>query len=160
MDMEQAHDKVINSQEYKDANLENHYLSHVSMVQEKGSDENWEFGYFSSETKKITVFESNPVKKREPDDIVSFDDKVNQLDLDEVVISFSEAMSKAESLANEKKVNVVQKKIILLQKTDKPMWNITFLTTDFNLLNVKLDAVTGKVISADFHSVYDLGMKS
>ena len=39
------------------------------------------------------------------------------------------------------------KKIIILQQFEAPTWNITYVTSAMNVLNVKIDATNGKIIS-------------
>jgi uncharacterized protein YpmB len=45
------------------------------------------------------------------------------------------------------------KKIIILQQTDFPIWNVTYVTTALNVLHVKINAITGEIIEEKFESI-------
>lgn len=73
--------------------------------------------------------------------------KVDKLNLDEIKITLKEALDIVSNLKNEKYKNEKPNKIIvILQKIKKPLWNITYLTAAFNILNVKIDAKSGRII--------------
>ena len=155
MDLKKAFKKVSEKPEFKS---QKGYLSHACFIEEKNKDNSWEFGIFNPETKKITVFESEPYKVREPDDALTEKDVVEELNFDLVKISYPKALEIANAEAIKKNAKLIQKKIIILQKDKNLIWNITFLTADFNLMNIKVDAVSGEVLSVDFHNLYDLGL--
>ena len=75
------------------------------------------------------------------------DQKVHELELKKVKISMEEALNMVENIRLEKYgKEIPAKKIIILQQLKKPTWNITFLTSALNVLNVKVDASSGMAI--------------
>ncbi len=40
----------------------------------------------------------------------------------------------------------ITKKIIILQQKESPLWNITYITKSLNILNLKVDAISGKLL--------------
>ena len=50
-------------------------------------------------------------------------------------------------IVNDRNPEGAVKKIIILQNLDnKTVWNITYITDAFSILNMKLDAVSGEVL--------------
>ena len=163
MEIKQELEKILNSKEYQEhIKTTDSYLTHISKIQEKNKEENWEFGFYEPKTDKITVFETHPIKKRQADDTLKKDDKaVEALDIDEVNIGFNDAILIADNHAKEKKETLITKKIIILQKLDKKiLWNLTYITTSFKLLNIKINADTGEIMNSNLYSIYDMGLKN
>ncbi len=158
MEFKEELKKLKKSDLYKDID-ENAYLTHVSMMEEDKSKSGWEFGFYNPLTKKVSVIESNPLKLREPDDILNRDGDVEELDLDKVKISVDQLNELVDKVAKKENVSLITKKILILQKIKKTIWNITYLTKDYNLLNVRIDAENGALLHSEFHSVFDLGLR-
>ena len=82
------------------------------------------------------------------------DTKVDELKLKEVEIRMDEAFGAVERLRLEKYPHEnPSKKIIILQKIKVPLWNITYITSGFKTLNVKIDAENGKIIEENLSSL-------
>ncbi len=151
--------KIKSTELYKDID-ENAYLTHVSMIEEENKKSSWEYGFFNPETQKITVIESEPLKLREPDDVLNRDGDVAELNLDEVELSVEELYKLVDKVAEDKNASLITKKILILQKLNEGVvWNVTYLTKDYNLLNIKVNAKNGAVLHTEFHSVFDLGLR-
>ncbi len=84
---------------------------------------------------------------------------MEELDIDKVRLSLRDAVKVAEELKNEEHGGeTVTKKIVILQTLDgKELYNLTLVTTNFNIINVKVDANSGDVISSSKDSIMDLG---
>ncbi|MFT4311026.1 MAG: hypothetical protein ACMXX7_00175 [Candidatus Woesearchaeota archaeon] len=163
MELKQELEKITNSKDYQEyIKTTDAYLTHISKIQEKNSEDNWEFGFYEPKTDKITVFETNPIKRRQADETLKKEDKVVEaLDLDEVNIGFEDSILIADNHAKEKKETLITKKIIILQKLDKKIvWNLTYITTSFKLLNIKISADTGEIVNSNLYSIYDMGLKN
>jgi hypothetical protein len=74
--------------------------------------------------------------------------KLEKLSLEDVKIHYEEALEKVKYPG--------EHFIIILQVIDKkPVWNITILTTEFKMYNVKVDAVNGKVTGEEEANLLD-----
>lgn len=159
--MRDLYNKIVNSEGYSKfiASHSSSYLSHVSLIDEKGASSGWEFGFFYPADSKITVIEANSLKVRKPDEALSESGNVKKLELEDVSVEGVDALKLAEENAKLKGIDVVSKKIITLQNTEDLQWNITFLTADFKIFNIKINAVSGEVNSSDLSTVFDLGLR-
>lgn len=138
----------------------NYFLSHACLIQEPNSTSSWEFGFFNKETDKVTVFETTPFKQRQEDEVLKKDDSMlKPLLIDELNVSFEEAMQIADKFLIEKGVMTAAKKIIILQTEEVMQWNITVMTQTFNLINIKINAKTKEILKTESYSIYDLGLK-
>lgn len=110
-----------------------------------------QFDFYSKKTKLVTSFviEGNKVN------LLSRDEKVFQkeqkdleeLDLSKVKIDIKKALEIVNNLIKEKyKGETATKKIIILQQDKEPFWNISSITTTFNLINIKINAINGNII--------------
>ena len=139
------------SSEFKDWKKKNPdtYLSYAFYVIEN-IDVNWKIGYYDVKKDKLTSFDVGSKIKIEPDEEVFKEKskKVEKLDLDEVKLDLGDAISIAQQLQEEEFVSEKPTKIIaILQKIDTgQVWNITYLTQNFNTLNFKIKTETGRVL--------------
>lgn len=139
---------------------DNFFLSHACLIQEPNKESSWEFGFYNKESKKILVFESNPYKKRQEDEVLKKENsELNPLDLANLKISFDEIITIVDSELMKKGIRSVNKKIFILQSDKTIMWNTTIMTHTFDLLNIKVNALSGEVMSSESYSVYDLGLQ-
>ncbi len=105
-----------------------------------------QFDFYDKKKDKITSFTLGEKIKEvnsEADVFKEENTTVNELDLEEVKVSWQESLKKARTLLEHESESKI---ILVLQKSDVPFWNVSLLTTIFNLLNVKVNAQTGEVI--------------
>ncbi len=143
---------------YKEENPESYLTSAFSMVEyERMDDAFWQLDFYSPKTKKITSFvlhekievkEEQDIFQKEKNDLMA-------LDLKSIKINFREAIDTInEFIDNKYSGESPSKIIVILQATDnKPVWNITYLTKSFNILNIKLNAEDGTIIADKLESV-------
>jgi len=76
------------------------------------------------------------------------DEKVDKLKEQDVKITLKEALKKVDELKErEYKEGKCEKTIAIIQSINKKtLWNITEITNNFNILNIKITATDGKVI--------------
>lgn len=139
--------KIKGSKAFKEWNHPEAYLCSIFML-----DKQVQFDFYSKKTKLVTSF------KIENDKIVTVgkDERVFQkesrdleeLDINKIKINFQKAKEISDNVKKEKYPQEnVTKEIYILQKIDnKSIWNITKITSSFNIINIKLDANTGKII--------------
>jgi len=79
-------------------------------------------------------------------------DKIHELKLDAIKTNIKEILKETNELVK-KYYETPAKIIIVLQKLEKTIWNISYITETFNLINIKIDASTGKKISENRSSL-------
>lgn len=156
-----AVENIENSEVFKSFKEKNpeFYLAHAFTTIDNIQG-NWLVGYYSKSKDKAVVFEADKEIKRHPEEDIfkEPDKKVEELDLKKVKISLEKALAKAENLKIEKySAETVKKIIVILQKLETELYNLTLVTETFNMINVKIDANTGDVISESITSI--LGLK-
>lgn len=144
---------IENSEVFKKWNKNKAYLVSCFFL-----DNTWQFDFYSKKTKKISSFnlEDKDIK------IIEEDSKVFQkeqkdlegLDLSKIRIKLEEAIKITDKIKKEKTPNEnISKRIIILQNINAPLWNISYITSAFNLLNVKINAIDSKIIEQKFDSI-------
>ena len=123
---------------------------------------NWQVDYYDEKKDKIVSFiiENGNVKSEESKIFKEKETKVARLDLNEVKINLKDTLKIVNEIHKKKyQSETVNKKIIILQVIQKPIWNITYITAGFNIINFKLSAVSGELIADNISSALSLGKK-
>lgn len=154
-------EEIKKNKKFKDYTKENpkSYLSGMFLNEGK-----WEFDFYCPEKHKITTFslDQNDVVVKPAEKIFQKEEKViHKIDLDKIKINLDMALDIVDELFEKKGVSEqINKKIIILQNIDgNEVWNITYLTSCFNIMNVKIDAVSGKIVHENFESILNLRVK-
>ena len=132
------------------------YLSSCFTTIRKNTPLVWQFHYYNKKEDTMTTFE---VKKSISQEAASKIFKrpgeiVEELELDKIKIPFEEALHKAESLSHPEEE--FTEKIIILQQMQQPLWNLSMISSTFNLLNIKISAVSGEILHESFESLLSL----
>ena len=154
-------ENVENSEEFKKIKYQIYLCSLFNIVDK--TEGNWQVDYYSVENDKIVSFvvEKDAIKSEESKIFKEKDAKIAKLDLNEVKIDLKEALKKVNDIHKNKYQNeTVNKKIVILQVINKPLWNITYITAGFNIINFKLNAVSGELISDNISSALSLGTRN
>tara|TARA_Y100000310_G_C20527862_1_gene736964 strand:+ start:307 stop:801 length:495 start_codon:yes stop_codon:yes gene_type:complete len=118
----------------------------------------WEVGYYDHD--KITVFVVNEKIEIKPEDDVfkKPNESVEKLELDKVKVSFEEAVKvfKEEFSKVFPEAQLGDGFLILQKYQNLLLWNFTLIDKRLKFLNLKIDAVSGKVSS---HQAVDLVQK-
>jgi len=116
-----------------------------------------QFDFYNPKTDKITSFIINKEIeiKKEQNIFKKSKDKIYELKLDRVKITIKKAEEIINNLEKYKKENF-NKKIIILQSKKDPLWNISLITNSLNILNIRIDATNGEIISETFESLLNL----
>ena len=145
--MIQEHNKLINSREYKnwESKNKNAYLSSCVLINEPGTKELWHFDFYLPKANKITTFivGENITVEEDQKIFEQSHKKLKKINLDEVKFSLSDIYKFIDKNFSDKKFLKI---IIILQNLKTLLWNLSLLGNDFNLINVKVDAKTGKVV--------------
>jgi uncharacterized membrane protein YkoI len=120
-------------------------------------DHEWQVGYYLPEAEKLVVFNTEPVERLPEDEAFNKGQKIKELDLEKVVIAYADAKNTAlELLHKESPVEEVTKVITILQHLDAQVFNFTIVTNQFNIVNVRVDAGSGEVVSHEKRSIMSL----
>ncbi len=126
-------------------------------------DDNWQYDFYDKKTKRITSFRvDDEVRLLDQDSKVFQKESVDleKLNLNDIKVDLNEALLKVDLIKKEKAGGEsINKKIIILQKIKVPLWNISFVTSGFNILNVKINAINGNIISEKFESLFGFRVK-
>jgi len=122
----------------------------------------WQLDFYSKKKKTLTSFrkENSRLKVAEDKLFQQKETAPEPLELEEARISLTEALEKTRNELKKSSAGEEQKHIIILQKKDnKIIWNITVLTTSFKVLNIKIDAATGNILSESVESLLNFRAK-
>jgi len=140
---------------WKKENKDSYFCSAFTIIEGKEKPI-WQLDYYNSENDKITSFIIDKfIKRQESEKAFKKDEtKIKEIKSDDIKIDFDEALNIANKVIKEKyNGNQVNKIILILQNLEKTLWNITFLTSSFNLINIKISCEDGKLISKKIESL-------
>ncbi|MBS3144739.1 hypothetical protein J4208_04095 [Candidatus Woesearchaeota archaeon] len=137
------------------------YLSSFFKIIEGQDVDWWQLDFYYPKGDSITSFVVDDKVKLATKDSAVFkkpEDSVQALDLKTVAIDIKKALHVAQELQKEKyKTEKPSKTIVLLQTITRTLWNISFLTNSFKLVNVRIDAKTGDVLEDSIVPLFDFG---
>ena len=114
-------------------------------------DKNWQIDFYDPNTDKITTFHIDNKVLFEEGEVFKSKHKIKELNLNKVKIDLEKALDIIKKLIDEKYNHQEEtNKIIILQHLDRQVWNITYVMRSLSILNVKIDAETGKIIHEDY----------
>ena len=117
----------------------------------------WQFDFYDEKKERMTSYLVNDEIRLVEKNAEVFKNgslEIERLDLDEVMVGVEEALKRAEVVLKEKGLSV-SKVVITLQKSKEIFWNVSFLTTSFNLLNVRLSGRDGSLLEESVVSLMD-----
>ena len=150
----EEYSKLINSKEFKNWKNKHKdaYLSSCLLITDEASTGIWGFDFYLPNINKITTFElDNVINIKEDQEIFEQrKKKLKEINLNNLKFNLNEVNKFIDKNFNNKKFI---KKIIILQYLQTLLWNITLLSLDFNITNVKLDAKNGKLLEQSTKSI-------
>jgi len=145
--------------EFKEKNKDAYLASCMTIISgEEKSD--LQLDFFQPENHKMTTFIiKDEIEMKGEDDVFQKEKKdVEELKLKNVNINLEKMLDIIEKLRKKKYPGEFPNKIIaILQSLDKKtIWNITHLTSTLKILNIKIDAKTGDIISDKIENVFSM----
>jgi hypothetical protein len=145
-------------QEWEEKNKES-FLAHIFKMLDDMNIDDWQIGFYNKDD-TMTTFILTPqgIKIASTDSIFKKPDvKIKQLDKEKIKIDITEALQTAEKIQTTEYKNESPSKIItILQKIDiGQIYNITYVTQSFKVLNFKVDSSTGKLLKKSLKSIMD-----
>lgn len=164
-DVHEVVERVETSPAFVDFNEENphHYLVHAFVSTKSLTSEvlpPLELGYYGKEEDKITVFTSDPVTARPPEEVFKEEGAIAPLDLLSLRQGLLDALRVAErTRAANYAAHATMQGFFILQQSgvhSRPIWNVTLVLATLNMVNLKIDAVTGEVLSRELQNIMSL----
>lgn len=130
------------------------YLAHFFIL----SETDIQLGFYEPSTDTMWTFTPGTTKIVEDKEIFKEQKTIPELDITKVMISSEEAKQKVQQYQKEKyPSDPISKEIIVLQTLDnKAVYNMTLITLTFKMLNVRIDATAGNVVSEKMQPIMDM----
>ena len=96
------------------------------------------------------------IRKNPDSEIFKNNTKVYELKIDKLKVACRDAWKISDKIQKEKYPFLIPlKKITILQKLDiGQLWNITYITSSFKTLNIKVDSETGNILKHGMMDVF------
>ena len=161
MEIKDVLKRLEQNKEFKEWKKKNKYsfLAHVFKMLDDANIDDWQIGYYNKDD-TITTFIITPsdIKIAETENIFKKPEaKIKKLDKEKIKIDITEALQTAEKIqVTEYKAETPFKIITILQTLDiGQVYNITYVTQSFKILNLKIDSSNGKVLKKSLNSIMD-----
>lgn len=151
-EIQEAVSRVISSDVYKEWLKENQDSYLACLILTLQSDKGWEISFYSRPKNRMTTFSTDPVAIVDKDSEVFKKDetKVEELEVDCLFFTFDQVQDIVDKAIEDLvKNDRVVKEILVLQKIKYNMWNIICITEKMTLVNIRIDAVTGKFLKKE-----------
>lgn len=133
------------------------YLAHIFSMHTPKTQPAFQLGYCIANKNQLIVFKVDPIEQLPPDKAFNDNKQIEPLDISVVKTKPSDAENLALSFLSEKfPAETVTKVIMILQRLGQEMYNVTLVTTTFNICNIRIDAKSGKILSHEFKSIMSL----
>ncbi|MBN1646319.1 hypothetical protein JW868_04740 [Candidatus Woesearchaeota archaeon] len=149
------------TKEFRDfkARNEDYYLVNVFYNVSEGR-EDLSVGYYSKSKDRIITFSTNPVKASSEQEVFKPDGTVSRLDMEGVKIRYDKAKKLADLVMKENYAGErVTKTMCILQVLGQTVYNFTLVSASFHIINLRIDAGTGRLVTKSRQSIMDLGQK-
>jgi len=148
-------------QEYKKKSM-NSYLCAAFTILESPEKTSWQLDFYCPDKDVITTFCLHPsIAQKESKVLHREDTQIYEINLENIDVGFDDSLKIVSELKSKNYPNESVSKIItILQNIErKEVWNITYLTASFNVLNVNIDAQDGSILKEKFESIMNFGHK-
>lgn len=138
------------------------YLAHAFMMVDEENKNMWQIGYYHPDSDKVTTFiiEKEDIKISPEANIFKRPGtKVEKLILEKVKIGSFQAIETAQELiSKEYPKTVPMKMFFIIQELPEQgtVYNITYLSRDFQAINIRISAETGEVLAHKAEKILDI----
>ena len=143
-----SYKKLLSSNTFKDwknKNKDSYLCSCFNILENE--DSNWQFDFYNKNNTITSFIMNNKIEIDKDQEIFQKEKtELKELNLEKVKLKLSEALK----LIKTKYKDNFFKTIAILQPY---VWNITLISSEFKILNIKIDAITKKIISEKYESV-------
>ena len=161
MDLKEAINFLENNSKFKEwiKFHKDDYLSYAFKTFMDENEKQWQLGYYSKTDDTLTTFtiDGENVFIREGEEVFKKEETaVKSLNLDELNMTIEKTMDIANKHKDEKYSHETVIKIMAIIQNLPDLgqiWNLTFITQSFNVLNIKIDANDGKILQEKLESI-------
>lgn len=152
MDLHAILDNLNKSKEYTEwkKNHADFYLAHAFVMIDEPNKDIMQIGYYDDKTDRMATFIVSPDKiSVVPDqEVMRAEQHISTLDLGKIKLTIEEALAVSKKCLDENyKKEPIMKSFFIIQELEGiPLFNITYLTTGFKAINIKINAIDGKII--------------
>ncbi|MCP3686452.1 MAG: hypothetical protein GY861_27760 [bacterium] len=142
--------------EWRKDNKDAYLISLFTMFEEL-KDGEWMANYYDKKTEQATVFvfHKNGFEEQ-PKSEVFKKGAVKKLDMNKVKVDFDKALVAGAKVRDQCCGERILKIIAILQNLKEGLvWNLTYLTSAYRTLNVRISAVDGKEITHKVNSIFE-----
>jgi hypothetical protein len=164
MEIKKSLNIVEHSDKYSDwkEKNKNTFLAHVFAMFDAKNENILQFGYYNSDNDKITTFivEGEMVSMSAESEIFKRDDHVmKELEMEKVKLTLDQAKDiMKEFQENKYPREKPNNSFMILQHLEHGnVYNFTYVTAAFNMLNAKIDSSTGEILDSQLNSLMDIG---
>ncbi len=152
--------RVEGSKAFRELGRRKCYLAHVFSMHAPRQEREYQLGYYVPASGGIIVFTARGERLPEERPFTAGEGRIKPLEAARVRVTFGEAEEKALSLLERKHPGEeVTKVIMILQHLNRQLYNVTLVTRSLLLVNARLDAATGELLSYEEHSLLSLWRK-
>jgi len=158
MELKEAFESLRKSPDYAALKDENAFLfSCFSSAKGDSPDfEEWQFGFFLSDGMARTLFiDKNGVRANHKSEIFKSGKNIKKVDISKCRLPLGEALNIVEEKTKKLPFSTVTTMVILQVVNDTLVWNITKISKEFSIINVKIDAQNSRIIESNVRSVFD-----
>jgi|SRR3989344_2921253 len=121
------------------------YLCSVFLLKDQTDSSDWQFDYYLPKKNRMATFiVGKTIEYNKEQKIFSNSEKIDEIDLNDIKFDFDNAVKLV--LGKYKNKKFIKEIIIVQSLNSKLLWNISLVTAEFNLVNIKVDADDGKII--------------
>lgn len=164
MDIKKSLKEIEKNDKYCDwkSKNKNTFLAHVFAMFDAKNEDILQFGYYNSDNDKIITFivEGENVSMSAESEIFKKDEnELKALELDKVKLNIDQAKDiMKEFQENKYPREKPNNSFVILQHLDHGnVYNFTYVTAAFNMLNAKIDSSTGEILESHLNSLMDIG---
>jgi len=161
MEINSIVEKVENSYIFKKWQKDNKksYLTHLFKMIDDLNKDAWQVGFYNKDDTITSFVVDNDNISILPEEEIfkKKKSKIQELNLSKVKIDLKNALEIAENFQKKECYgNEPNKIIVVLQSiVNNIIYNITYITKTLNILNLKIDATDGKIISSDLKAMME-----
>jgi hypothetical protein len=137
-----------------------------SLSKDQWNELDWLFSYYNPDTDAFSTFNASGVQGGNQEAFTK-QKKLPELQTESVKVEAWQAVGKAEEIRLEKYKGDVASLIVILQqlsdkelfgnkaRASRPVWNLTYITRAYKVINIKIDAESGKALCDNCSGVMD-----
>ena len=135
----------------------NSYLCAGFMIIEDLKKIPWQIDYYCPDKDAITTFSvGEDIQQKETSKITKSGDPIKELNLENIDVDFEHALKIIDELLKTKYPDEKANKIItvLQHMKEAEVWNVTYITQKFNILNIRINAENGEILEEKIQPVF------